>query len=250
MNRVLIWDIESYLYKALTACKVLQQCKTDKTIYGEYYDLKRGYKYFQEQLDRLMQLLKADTVEFVIGDVNNWRKLSVPTYKSNRLPKPEMYNILLEYLQEKYGQFSYLANLEADDTCRIMYEDPNFYPDKEKIIVGIDKDFYSVPCKFYRDLPSNTDGVVEISEDEAMQHLLLQIIMGDKTDGYDGIKGYGEVKAKAFLQEGNKTFADVLELFQKNGLTGTEYVRNKVCATIVGYKQYDFQTGKVNLNKG
>lgn len=247
MARVIIWDVESYLYKAITACKVFQQCKTDKCIWGEYYDVRKGHQYIQEQIDRLMDKLFAQEIVFVIGDKDNFRKLTNPEYKANRPAKPDLYYPLLDYLQQQYGDFQSLKNLEADDTCRIIYEDENFFPHYDKVIVSIDKDFYSVPCKFYRDLPNNTEGVKVISKEEADKHLMKQIIMGDSADNYKGITGYGEKKTNAFLDEGNKTLADVCELFRKEGLTGTEYVKNKVCASIIGFNQYNFTTGEVSL---
>lgn len=247
-KRVIIFDVETYLYKAITVCKVLQQCKTEKYIWGEYYDLRRGHTYIQEQIDRLMNTLYAQELVFVIGDKENFRKKTNPEYKAHRPPKPEIYTPLLDYLQGQYGSFESLKNLEADDTCRIMYEDPNFYPDFEKIIVSVDKDFYSVPCKFFRDLPNNNT-IVDISKEDANRHLMKQIIMGDSADNYKGIPNYGEVKTEAFLSEGNKTLADVCELFRQNGLTGSDYVKNKVCATIIGYNQYNFNTGEVDLTK-
>ena len=249
MARVMIWDIESYLYKAITACKVFQQCKTDKCIWGEYYDVRKGHKFIQENLDRLMDKLFCQEVVFVIGDSENFRKKTNPEYKANRPAKPDLYYPLLDYLQQQYGQFQSLKNLEADDTCRIIYEDDNFFGGYDKVIVSIDKDFYSVPCTFYRDLPTNTEGSVTISKEEADYNLMKQIIMGDTADNYKGITGYGEKKTETFLNEGKKTLADVCELFRKEGLTGSEYVKNKVCATIVGIKQYNFNTGEVKLTE-
>ena len=133
--------------------------------------------------------------------------------------------------------------------CRIIYEDDNFFGGYDKVIVSIDKDFYSVPCTFYRDLPTNTEGAVVVSKEEADYNLMKQIIMGDTADNYKGITGYGEKKTETFLSEGKKTLADVCELFRKEGLTGSEYVKNKVCATIVGIKQYNFTTGEVKLTE-
>lgn len=244
----LIIDCETYIYKAMTACKVLQQCETDRYIFAEHYNLRLGLIYFKEQVERLLKELNAQDYVVVIGDKENFRKKMYPSYKAHREAKPDIYYRLLDCLAEHYDLVS-LPNLEADDTCRIIYEDKEYKKGFEKIIVSVDKDFYSVPCLFYRDLPSNKDGIKLITKEDADRHLYYQIINGDSADGYKGIPGYGDKKTNKFL-EANQSSADVLQLFRDNGLTGEDYVKNKVLASIVSYEQYNFKTGEVNLSKG
>lgn len=242
MDRLLIVDCESYLYKSITAAKIVHQDNLHKNIYYEAYDLNKSIKYIEENLYRLMDILKATSCELVIGDKNNFRKVINPSYKSNRPSKPPFYNILLTEVKNKYKPIS-LNNLEADDTCRILYEDDYFYPKLEKIIVSIDKDFFTVPCKFYRDLQEGK--LYDIDIDTALYNLYKQVITGDTADNYKGIPEYGETKAEKFL-EYSRTEKDIIKLFEDNGLTKDDYFKNKFMAQIISKSQYNFNTGEVH----
>lgn len=240
---LIILDVETYLYKACTACKVLKQCETDPMIWGEYYDLRHGIKFIDDTVNRLCETLLTNEIILVIGDKENFRKKINPQYKAQRSPKPPMYEQLLDLIHKKYEVVS-LPNLEADDTCRIMYEDNQNYPCR-KVIVSVDKDFYSVPCEFLRDLNGNQQ-VEVISEKDAEKHLMKQIIMGDSADNYKGIKGCGEKFCEEFITD-ETTFYDVLQLYKDKGLTPTDYTTNKAMAHIVSIDEYDFNTGKVTI---
>lgn len=243
MNRLLIVDIESYIHKSLTACKFLHEIS--KGIYAEAYDTNKAIKFLEDNLDRLMDTLQANNCELVIGDTHNFRKDINPNYKANRPSKPPIYEIVLGVVNRKFNPIS-LKNLEADDTCRILYEDNSFYPNTDKIIVSIDKDFFSVPCKFYRDLPNNN--LVDIDLDTAQYNLYKQIIMGDTSDNYKGIPGYGEVKASKFL-EFSKDEKEIIKLFEDNGLTRDDYIMNYNMAHLVSINEYNFNTGGVNVRR-
>ena len=141
-----------------------------------------------------------------------------------------------------------MIGLEADDTARIINEDKVTYDFGEKIIVSIDKDFYSIPCKFYRDLPDYRT-VIEVSKEQANYNLMKQVIMGDSADNYSGIPGWGKAKTTKWLNEKPRTWGDVLKLYQENGLSGSDYAMNKTMAELVGYYQYDFEKGEVLYGK-
>lgn len=246
MSKLIILDVESYLYKASHSCRVLQEL--EQFVYQEVYDLRNGIDFINNTVKRLKNKLKAQEVVMVIGDSKNFRKELYPSYKGNRTqPKPLMYELLLDYILNKYDVVS-LPTLEADDVARIVYEDKKNYNFTEKVIVSIDKDFYTIPeVNFLRDL--NEDAVVEyISRETAEYNLMLQTIMGDATDGYKGIPLWGRSKTKEWLDKQPRLWADVLELFQANGLTGEDYVMNKTCAKLIGIKNYDFEKGQVKLN--
>lgn len=242
---LIILDVETYLYKACSACKILKQLNNSPYVFTECYDLRKGFDFINSTVERLQNTLLCNDVVMVIGDKNNFRKQINPCYKSNREGKPLIYPNILEYINQNFDVVS-LKNLEADDTARIIYEDNQNYPCR-KIIVSVDKDFYSVPCEFFRDLNGN-NSIEIVKEVDARKHLLKQIIMGDKTDGYNGIKGCGEKFCDEFITD-ETTFADVLQLYQDKGLSPREYTINKAMANIVSLNQYDFNTGKVNLEK-
>ena len=247
MSKLIILDVESYLYKASYACKELYEVKD--FIYQERYNLKTGIDFIDNTVKRLKNKLKAQEVVMVIGDgEKNFRKELYPNYKGNRTqPKPLMYEMLLDYIVNKYNVVT-LSTLEADDVARIVYEDNKEFNFTEKVIVSIDKDFYTIPeVNFLRD--TSEDAIVEyITKDVAEYNLMLQTIMGDQTDGYKGIPLWGRNKTKEWLDKQPRLWADVLELYKANGLTGEDYIANKYCAKLVGLKNYDLEKGQVILN--
>lgn len=247
MGKLIILDVESYLYKASYSCKDLREM--EKFVYQEVLDLRKGIDFIDGTVKRLKNLLKAQDIVMVIGDTEkNFRKDIFPSYKGNRTqPKPTMYDLLMDYIISKYEVVT-LPTLEADDVARIVFEDKENFPHSEKVIVSIDKDFYTVPnVNFLRDL--NDNKVVEfISAEVADYNLKLQVITGDSVDGYYGIPMWGKAKAKKFLDEKERTWADVMELYKANGLDGSEYVSNKYCAKLVGIKNYNIEKGEVILN--
>lgn len=245
MNRLLIVDIESYIYKSITAAKILHQDNIHKNIYYEAYDINKSILFLEDNLNRLMDKLQACNCELVIGSKHNFRKDINPNYKANRPSKPPIYDIILGVVNQKFNPIS-LQNLEADDTCRILYEDKNFYPNSEKIIVSIDKDFFTVPCKFYRDLQEGK--LYDIDIDTASYNLYKQVITGDTADNYKGIPGFGETKAEKFL-EYSRTEKDIIKLFEDNGLTKDDYFKNKFMAQLISVAQYNFNTGEVYYDR-
>ena len=247
MSRLIILDVESYIYKASYSCKILKNI--DDFVYQEVYDLHNGIDYINNTVKRLKKKLKAQDIVMVIGDdERNFRKELIPSYKGNRTqPRPLMYELILDYILNKFDVVS-LPTLEADDVARIVYEDKKNYNFSEKVIVSIDKDFYTIPeVNFLRDLKE--DSIVEyIDKDTATYHLMKQTIMGDITDGYNGIPLWGEAKTTKWLNEAKRSWADVLKLYQDNGLSADSYVANKTCAKLIGIESYDLEKGQVILN--
>lgn len=240
---LLVIDIESYIFRACTACKALVQDKQDKFIYTESYDLRKGMDYLNNFIEDLKNRFLTNDVILVVGDKNNWRKQYYPEYKANRKDKekPPMYEIILNELYNKYEVVS-LPNLEADDTCRIISEDNQNYPTR-KILVSIDKDFHSFPCELYDPLH---DKQYVINNEEAGYNLMKQIIMGDKADNIQGLEGYGEVKTTKFLDSEPHILDDVRELFREKGQL-EDFKINLNLVSMVSINRYNFNTGEVKV---
>lgn len=240
---LLVIDIESYIFRACTACKALVQDKQDKFIYTESYDLRKGMDYLNNFIEDLKNRFLTNDVILVVGDKNNWRKQYYPDYKANRKDKekPPMYEIILNELYNRYEVVS-LPNLEADDTCRIISEDNQNYPTR-KILVSIDKDFHSFPCELYDPLH---DKQYVINNEEAGYNLMKQIIMGDKADNIQGLEGYGEVKTTKFLDSEPHILDDVKELFREKGQL-EDFKINLNLVSMVSIDRYNFNTGEVKV---
>ena len=239
-NRLMIWDIESYIHQALTASVELSEVAPN--VYMEVANLNKGLIFLEDSLNRLLDTTGSTEYIAVTGSPTNFRKDIADYYKSNRPKKKEIYYKLLELVQDKFSIIM-LDNLEADDTARIIYEDKT-KDGADAIIVSIDKDFYSVPCNFYRDLPSNTDGIVTISKEDAELNLIYQLIIGDNADNYKGIKGYGEKSAKEFMDNA-PTMDKLKELYKEK--KQDDFYEQLNLASIVGLDRYNFTTGEVLL---
>ena len=240
---LLVIDIESYIFRACTACKALVQDAREPFIYKEAYDLRKGMDYLNNFIEDLKNRFLTNDVILVIGDKNNWRKQYYPDYKANRKDKekPPMYEIILNELYNRYEVVS-LPNLEADDTCRIISEDNQNYPTR-KILVSIDKDFHSFPCELYDPLH---DRQYVINNEEAGYNLMKQIIMGDKADNIQGLEGYGEVKTTKFLDSEPHILDDVKELFREKGQL-EDFKINLNLVSMVSIDRYNFNTGEVKV---
>ena len=240
MINYLIIDIESYLYKSLSHCEKLIQDKTNPKIYYQGYDISLAEKYIDNNIDRLCKTLNTNQFELVVGDVKNFRKILFPQYKANRKPKPEIYQYVFNLIRDKYG-FTSLPYLEGDDTCRIIFEDKNYKSEYQKVIVSIDKDFYSVPCNFFRDLNDNTT-IEKIEKNDAEQDLYYQVLVGDTADNYKGIPNFGDKKYQEVIDNkgGCLSIQDVINLFHDYRLTNEELSYNFKCAEIVNQAAYNY----------
>lgn len=239
----IILDVESYIHKACTACEVVRMDEKEPYLFYPCHDVRIGISYLKTVADNLRESLLCETIIFVIGGENNFRKELNPSYKSHRSKKPVMYDVLIDWLH-KNNQVISLPNIEADDTCRIIYEDDDTFKGN-KVIVSIDKDFYSIPCTFYRDLAGYRT-VEVIDQATADKNLYKQILMGDKSDGYQGIKGFGEKTVEKLICDFT-IIDDVKNIFIDNKCSEEDFKLNANMAYIIGKDNYDIKTGKVKL---
>lgn len=167
------------------------------------------------------------------SDANNFRKTILPTYKMNRVGKrkPLGYQIVVKWVQDNF--FCYQKNgLEADDCIGIL---ATLNPDSSVIISG-DKDFKSIPGRFYNFL---NDTYYTISEQEADYNHLYQTLIGDAADNYKGCPGIGAVTAKKIL-DASPTWEACLAQFVKKNLTEEEALTQARVARILRKQDYDF----------
>lgn len=198
-------------------------------------------------IDDLGSSLSADDYVVTLTDANNFRKDVLPSYKSNRREKrkPMVLKALREYVMEKHNGVSW-KNLEADDVMGIMATEPTV--DEERILVSIDKDMRTIPCNLSQDGMT----VEQIPEKIANYNFMIQTIMGDKTDGYDGIEGVGiKTAEKLLLKYTNCTLPDIWKIvkgiYKEKGYTQKEALQQARVAHILRHGDYNKKTGKVKL---
>jgi 5'-3' exonuclease len=150
---------------------------------------------FDAVVDDLGSNLSADDYVVALTDKNNFRKDILPTYKSNRTSKrkPIVLNAMREHIMEKHNGVVW-KNLEADDVMGIMATEPT---QEDRVIVSIDKDMRTIPCTL------SNDGVTteQIPQRLADYNFMIQVLTGDKVDGYDGIDGVGIKTAEKLIKK-------------------------------------------------
>tara|TARA_R110002074_G_scaffold2557_1_gene14877 strand:+ start:358 stop:1089 length:732 start_codon:yes stop_codon:yes gene_type:complete len=114
-------------------------------------------------------------------------------YKGNRKysDKPIIFPAIKEYLKQEW-KFTFIPELEADDLVSI-YHDP-----LKTVICSPDKDvLYQNKGVHYN---YGKAEMVVVDENEAMRFLWKQMLMGDSTDGIQGIPKVGPKTADAWLE--------------------------------------------------
>lgn len=163
----------------------------------------------------------------------NFRKSFLPTYKHNRAGKrkPTCYKAVKAWAMEAYK--AYLRpGLEADDCLGILSTGK-----QNTIIISGDKDFKSVPGRFF---DFSRDVFYEISEDEANYWHMYQTLNGDPVDGYSGCPGVGPKTAEKILKE-DPSWQRVVQEFEKKGLTEEEALLQARVARILRCTDYDMK---------
>ena len=178
---------------------------------------------FKNLLDDILYALKETTLEeyntsdmiFFFSDKENFRKIYYPDYKSSRKNnrKPTCYKALVEWVYNNYQAVKPTRYFEADDMIGIYATEHD-----NSIIVSMDKDFKTIPSKFF----DFGRGIFkDITKDEADYWLMYQTLVGDATDGYKGCPTYGDVKARKLLDNTpvGSYWEAVVNAFIKQGCT-------------------------------
>ena len=198
-------------------------------------------------IDDLGANLSADDYVVALTDKNNFRKDVLPTYKSNRKEKrkPIVLNAMREHIMKKHNGIIW-DNLEADDVMGIMATEPAL--NEERILVSIDKDMRTIPCNLSQDGTT----IEQIPEKIANYNFMIQTIMGDKVDGYNGIEGVGIKTAEKLIKKyTNVTLLDLWKIvkgiYKEKGYTHAEALQQARVAHILRHGEYNKKTGKVKL---
>lgn len=236
MTKAII-DIESFIYRGAAATSDLLEL--EEGMFSPVYILQNGLDYIQGVIEDIIATTNTNEYTLVFGDKKNYRKVLNPDYKINRKdvkPHPMLYK-LKEKVQEIYPCV-YINYLEADDTCRILFEENKF----ENVLVSIDKDLRTFPCRVYN--PDNKElGVQRITKKQADYNFFKQLLTGDKCDGYDGLKGVGPQTADKLLAD-VKTLEDVKSIYEGKGC-GPQFIEVYNMAHILGKE--DLSDNKVSL---
>lgn len=238
MSRAII-DSDSYIYRAALTCNELIEIQDG--IYYEAYNINNAKKYLRETMEDLTVKCGCDEYVMVTGGIGqNFRYTINPNYKSNR--KKQAKPIMLDKIRELcFAEFPmvYTHCLEADDTCRILLED-----NKDNVVVSIDKDLRTFSGKIY---DSYHDVLRYISPQQAEANFKRQLLIGDKTDGYEGIPKIGPATANKLLMDGI-TIDEIAQMYVDKGLGLETFEMVYNCAKILGKE--DYKDGIIKLYGG
>lgn len=227
----------------------------------------------------LMDRLGATHMRVFLTDPeSNWRHGVDPNYKAVRkdLVRPLLLARLKDYLRVRYGA-EHWAGLEADDVLGILATHPTAVPG-DKIVVGRDKDFKTIPGKHHtlRDLDENGEPIVRtVTLAEADAFHMTQALAGDRVDGYAGCPGIGMERAARIVanpevltpeegvvtrgpRKGERTtkwvatptddvWAAIVSQYRKAGLGEKDALRTARLARILRASDYDLQTARITL---
>lgn len=232
-------------------------------------DAGEGIQAVDRWIERVREELGAEDVVVALTDQEaNWRLDIWPSYKSHRknVRKPLCLGPMRQHLLDSYRTFL-RPRLEGDDVLGILSTHPKLVPGR-KIIVSLDKDFFTIPGEFARVSPDGTVTLHTISPEAADRYHLLQTLTGDATDGYPGCPGWGPTRAAALLDEGRVLVAHehvvsrgprkgqietrweagpegspwevVVSAYHQAGLTATDALIQARVARILRASDYDF----------
>ena len=243
MNTKLLIDGDILIYKIATSAEVA-------TNWGDLWTLHCDQKKCEAEVDNaiddLGSNLEADDYVVCLTDKDNFRKDVLPSYKDNRKAKrkPMVLGALREYVMKKHNGVVW-KNLEADDVMGIMATEPT---DEKRIIVSIDKDMRTIPCKLSQDGMTVDDVPLKL----ANYWHMIQTLTGDKTDNYDGIDGVGiKTAEKLIMKYTNVSHKDLWKIvkgiYKDKGYTEAEALQQARVAHICRHGDYNKKTGKVKL---
>lgn len=260
MTRTVIIDGDIIVYKAAEAVSEIFETETeedDKFIYRtvSWADKQKAAEFIDNLIVKIKRDTKADNVCLCLSDADaNFRKNINPEYKSNRAGKlkPILYQWARNYISNIKGcKFFERPELEADDVIGILATSQVIIKD-EKIIWSMDKDFKTIPCKFYKVFPNGKIEKLVISEEEADWWFMYQTLKGDAVDGYTGCKNIGDTKAKKILGKVGENslmqmWEKVKEAYLTNGMSVKDALKNARMARILRNTDYDFKKKEVKL---
>lgn len=180
---------------------------------------------------------------------DQWRKIVLPSYKSHRnnMRRPQGLADLRAYVKANYACREY-KSLEGDDILGMMLTSPDD-PEFHKVCCSIDKDLRTIPGSHYN-WRKPEQGIVEVTELEAVRFFFTQVLTGDPVDGYKGCPGIGKAKAKkilAYPKTPKAMWQEVRIAYANKGLKESVAIQQAQVAYIMRHGDYNFETNEVRL---
>ena len=202
---ILLVDAEMLVMRAVAAHQQEYEYAPDRWSYE--CDVNAAFDYYKVLVDRLEKAFclyfgpEAKMLVNVFGcpDTPNFRRIIYPEYKGHRKRKP----IGFKALMDKALTHMFCAHIphgEGDDAIAhfaAMLDGA--------VIASGDKDLDQIPGE-HMFFDKKTDEIITyvVTEEEAIDNLHIQALMGDSADNIPGLEGIGKVKARKMVEENKK----------------------------------------------
>jgi DNA polymerase-1 len=163
-----------------------------------------------------------------------FRRDHYPLYKAHRTTEPPAMLPRAREVLAAYGRVVTIPRLEADDVMGILATNGKI---DNPVIVTVDKDLRGVPGWHFN--PNKEDFPVYVTEEQADRTFYSQVLTGDATDGFGGIKGVGPKKADRILDAEGEWPALVLAAYEAADMTLEEATAQARCARILRASDFD-----------
>ena len=202
---ILLVDAEMLVMRAVAAHQ--QEYEFAPDVWTYKCDVNAAFEYYKVLLDRLGKAVSEfakPNAGFVMNafgspDTANFRRIIYPEYKGHRRRKP----IGFKALMDKALTYMWCAHIpfgEGDDG--IAHFAASFH---DPVIASGDKDLDQIAGE-HMFFDKKTDDIITyvVTEEEAIDNLHIQALMGDSADNIPGLEGIGKVKARKMLEENKK----------------------------------------------
>lgn len=239
----LLIDGDVYIYRAAATCEKVINWDDDN--YVNYASLSEAKVLFINTISELLNKFETKEYTIALSHYKNFRKEINPNYKANRKDKkpPMVYKPLRQWVEQEYNIFC-REYLEGDDILGILATSKVIIKNTNKIIVSLDKDMKTLPCKYHN---NRNDESIIVSEQEANYNHMLQTLTGDQADNYKGLAGCGLKTAEKIISKDmsyRQMWQAVVEAYIKKGSSEQEALLNARMARILRNYDYDYERKK------
>ena len=239
----LLIDGDVYIYRAAATCEKVINWDDDN--YVNYASLSEAKVLFINTISELLNKFETKEYTIALSHYKNFRKEINPNYKANRKDKkpPMVYKPLRQWVEQEYNIFC-REYLEGDDILGILATSKVIIKNTNKIIVSLDKDMKTLPCKYHN---NRNDESIIVSEQEANYNHMLQTLTGDQADNYKGLAGCGLKTAEKIISKDmsyRQMWQAVVEAYIKKGSSEQVALLNARMARILRNYDYDYERKK------
>ena len=239
----LLIDADWLVYSS--CCAAEQDTRWNEWQHQLTSDVRDCMNIFESRLDVFKNIAEDNhDVVMCFTSYPTFRHEIFPEYKMNRIGKrkPLALKHTIDIIKQEYECVSY-PNLEGDDVLGLLATNGQY---KNPIIVSVDKDMKTIPCKLIRE-----DEILHITEKKADRHWFEMSLAGDSGDGIAGLKGMGMVTASKTLANTPDTrdalWSKVQETYTKKGYSIADAILNARLTRILREGDYNYSTGEVKL---